>query len=110
MSAPFDSGLQVERTELAWRRTALSLAIAVLVAARLCVFAFPDAPWPLYLALASPMPLAVWMLARRRAAAVDRALRRDGDRAMLPGARPLLFLAGAACAAGVAGMLITFVG
>lgn len=37
---PFDLGLQLERTALAWQRTALSFVIATLVGARLLTSAF----------------------------------------------------------------------
>ncbi|MEJ3653436.1 DUF202 domain-containing protein [Actinomycetes bacterium KLBMP 9759] len=80
MTAPFDPGLQPERTWLAWRRTLLALAVGALVTLRLLppVLGTP-AIWLSLAGLASCG--ALWRLAERRAAA--------GRRALLAGSLPL---------------------
>ncbi|MBN9224369.1 MULTISPECIES: DUF202 domain-containing protein [unclassified Microbacterium] len=45
MSAPADPGAQPERTELAWRRTVLSLAVGSLVSMRFFPELFGDVRW-----------------------------------------------------------------
>lgn len=65
----FDPGLQPERTELAWRRTALALAIGSLLSLRVLPFAVPASaePWgiaPGVLGLLAACVL--WIAARRR--------------------------------------------
>ena len=103
MSTLFDPGLQPERTELAWRRTALALAVGSLVAVRLVPVALGD-PWWAFAGFAGLLLAAtIWIGARRRARAVQRALR-DGDRAPLPGGAPLLLFALATGAAGLLGL------
>jgi hypothetical protein len=102
MSPIFDPGLQPERTELAWRRTALSLGIGSLIALRLLPVAFGNA----ILAWAGVMGLCAsaffWLSARRRYETATGGLHRYGDRAALPGATPLLALASFVAAAGIA--------
>ena len=101
MSALFDPGLQPERTELAWRRTALALGIGSIVAMRLVPSAFGNAWWVLLGVaglLASGM---LWVWARRRYRAVNEVLHREGDRGRMPGAGPLFALAVFAFAAGL---------
>jgi uncharacterized membrane protein YidH (DUF202 family) len=99
MSELFDPGLQPERTELAWRRTALALAVGSLVAVRLVPVALGD-PWWAFVGVAGlVLAAAVWVGARLRAHAVQRALR-GSDRAPLPDALPLLLFALAVAAAG----------
>lgn len=67
--ALFDSGLQPERTELAWRRTALAVAIGSLLSLRVLPLALPapSEAWgfaPGILGLLAAC--ALWFAARRR--------------------------------------------
>lgn len=70
---PFDAGLQPERTALAWRRTALTLAVGAVVAIRILpehLGAWALAPAGAGLALA--IVIVIW--AQRRYTAVHRRL------------------------------------
>lgn len=67
--ALFDPGLQPERTELAWRRTALAVAIGSLLSLRVLPMALPEAAaaWgfaPGLLGIVAAC--ALWLAARRR--------------------------------------------
>jgi uncharacterized membrane protein YidH (DUF202 family) len=102
---PFDPGLQPERTALAWRRTALSVAVGSLAAGRLLEPLLGGVGWVLAaagIALGFGMVLA----ARRRAAAVDRALAATGDLRAGPGASLLAAAAVVAVLVGVVGVVV----
>lgn len=86
MNGPFDPGLQPERTELAWRRTALSLGVGSLIAMRLLPAEFDDVAWTLVGVAGLAASGTIWVLARRRYGSVNEALQRDGLHARLPGA------------------------
>jgi uncharacterized membrane protein YidH (DUF202 family) len=93
----FDPGLQPERTELAWRRTVLSLLIGGLVSLRLLpstLGAWSLVPSLLGLALTA----ALWVLAQRRARRVRRALEDGGQP---PGGALLLLLSTLVCGGAV---------
>jgi uncharacterized membrane protein YidH (DUF202 family) len=86
--AIFDPGLQPERTELAWRRTVLSVLVGGLLSLRLlpsALGAWSFAACVLGLALT----VVLWVLARRRSTLVRESLR---DARELPGGAVLLFL------------------
>ncbi|MEU1972620.1 DUF202 domain-containing protein [Microbacterium sp. NPDC019599] len=106
MSTLFDPGLQPERTELAWRRTALALAAGSLVAFRLLPAAFGEAWWSLGGVAGLLMTAWLYIGARRRYRRVNEALRREGDRARMPGAGILLALALFICAVGITSVAI----
>jgi uncharacterized membrane protein YidH (DUF202 family) len=93
MSTLFDAGLQPERTELAWRRTALALAAGSLVAFRLLPAVLGNAWWSLGGVAGLIVTAAVYIAARRRYRRVNDVLRREGDHARLPGAGAILALA-----------------
>ncbi|MFJ6534302.1 DUF202 domain-containing protein [Microbacterium sp. NPDC091662] len=66
---PFDPGLQPERTELAWRRTALAIAIGSLVSLRIFPLLLPPAfaVWGFVPGAAGLVAAcALWFAARRR--------------------------------------------
>jgi putative membrane protein len=95
---PFDAGLQPERTALAWRRTALSLAVAGLIGARLLPH-YWGAAGLLIAAVGIAASVALVLLAHRRY--------RMHHRVGLPGgALPALLVATTLGAAVVALMLI----
>lgn len=102
MTGP-DQGLMPERTQFSWGRTVLALLVGGLLALRvlpprLGVWSFAAAL--LVLALSG----AVWVLARRRARAVGRALQEGGD---LPGGAVLLLLS--VLISGTAALALTYV-
>lgn len=59
-------GLQPERTELAWRRTALSVAVVSLVGARLLPALFDSAVWLLPGLAGLVLAGYLWLASRRR--------------------------------------------
>ena len=86
----FDPGLQPERTALAWRRTALTLAVGAVVSFRL----LPPVLglWSIGVGVAGLlMSAATWTLAGRRARRVQKALLSSSG--PLPGGGLPLFLA-----------------
>jgi uncharacterized membrane protein YidH (DUF202 family) len=93
LSALFDPGLQPERTELAWRRTALALGVGSIVAMRLLPETFDNAWWALVGVTGLIVAATLWVSARERYRQVDDILRRAGDRAPMPGAALLTALA-----------------
>ncbi|MFB8189853.1 DUF202 domain-containing protein [Microbacterium sp. NPDC055988] len=94
---PFDPGLQPERTELAWRRTALAIAIGSVVSLRIFPLLLPAdaAAWgfaPGVIGIGAAC--AFWVAARRRqlqtTAALQSSLAPEASPADLPGGGTLL--------------------
>lgn len=105
----FDPGLQPERTELAWRRTALALGAGSLVAARLLPEVFQHAAWA-FAGLAGLIAATVlWVAARRRYRKVTDVLGRDGDRAVLPDASLIIALTSLVFTIGIVALAIVLV-
>ncbi|MDT0180611.1 DUF202 domain-containing protein [Microbacterium sp. ARD31] len=106
MSGLFDPGLQPERTELAWRRTALALAVGSLVALRLLPAVLGHVAWiaPGIAGLVASGVL--WLAARRRYAGVSAATSAGGDRVPLPDGRLPLALAVVATGAAAVGVVV----
>ncbi|GAT72416.1 hypothetical protein MHM582_0889 [Microbacterium sp. HM58-2] len=104
---PFDPGLQVERTELAWRRTALAIAIGSLLSLRVLPLALPEAAvgWGFAPGLAGLLAAcALWFAARRRQLRLSAVLAGDGA-ASRPGGRLLFALTAFGTGFGVLALL-----
>jgi hypothetical protein len=84
-SKPFDSGLQPERTALAWRRTALAIAVGALVGAR--ILSRPYGAWALVPGAAGlALAILIMFAVHRRHARVHHRLTTAGsDRVPLHG-------------------------
>ena len=104
LEQPFDPGLQPERTALAWQRTGLSIALGLLVGARLV--AHLGAVWAPALAAAGIIVITVLLtIGNRRYARVHRALTAEPPE-KLPGAAALLSWVIATTALGCLGALV----
>ena len=106
MTGHFDAGLQPERTELAWKRTALAIAVGALVALRLLPAAFGDPGWVLAGMGGLCASAALWVWAGRRSRTVNKMLRSLGDRAPLPGGGIMCALSALVFAVGIAGTAV----
>lgn len=104
----FDPGLQPERTELAWRRTALAIAVGSLVAMRLLPGVFEDPLWVIPGVLGLVLAAGLWIGARRRYAAYNTALRAENP-AMIPDGGLLAGVAAAATVIGGVGLAAALV-
>ncbi|WP_298744227.1 DUF202 domain-containing protein [uncultured Microbacterium sp.] len=101
MTSIFDPGLQPERTELAWRRTALAIGVGSLVSLRLLPAVLGSAWWALLGVAGVAFASAIWVMGSRRIRATNSVLLRREHPAVLAGAGPLIALAVFSAAAGV---------
>lgn len=107
----WDVGLQPERTELAWRRTVISLAVLSLGAIRLLPAIYGS--WLLALpgVVGVSCSAVIWQASRHRHHVVDSALHEaDADtsapsRPVLPDGRLLLLTAAVATTIGIVGLV-----
>ena len=102
-SGPFDAGLQLERTSLSWRRTALSLAVGSLVSLRLLPLWLGGVQWVLPGMVGLVAASLLWRVSRRR----HRAFMTDVESGRAPraaGAGALLALTIGVAAAGMLGL------
>jgi hypothetical protein len=105
----FDPGLQPERTELAWRRTTLSVAVLSLIAMRVLPLAFGDVWWWMAGVIGLLAAGLLWLRSRARLRRIDAILIRHGDRTALPGGAILLALSALAFVIAVAGAAVVLV-
>ena len=105
MTARPDPGLQPERTELAWRRTLLAIAVGALISVRVLAPLLGDAALlPALLGLVAAGVL--WVLASRRHRAVAAVFLRRAPAAAMPGGALLLALTLLTASAAVLGLLL----
>ena len=101
----FDPGLQPERTELAWRRTALATAVGSLVAMRLLPAALGDPLWVVPGVVGLVVSGAIWVRARARYLS-SAPLLESGRLDDLPDGRLLFALALVVVGIGVLGLVV----
>lgn len=104
-SGPFDAGLQLERTSLSWRRTALSLAVGSLVSLRLLPEWLGAAAWVVPGMVGLLLAAVIWTVSRRRHDAFMQRWTR-GDDARVGGALALLLVAAVVASAGLLGLVM----
>lgn len=97
----FDSGLQPERTALAWRRTALSLAVGSLVSLRVLPEALNHIGWVIPGLLGVITSGLLWVCARRRNDRIYKALIGTDETPILPGGGLLASTAAVAAIAAI---------
>lgn len=102
----FDPGLQPERTELAWRRTALSVFIGSLVALRLLPVALGSTFWITPGLMGLILAATLWSSARRRYRRGSRALDSLGAGGHLPDGSLLGLTAVATAMIGILGTIL----
>jgi hypothetical protein len=104
VTAPRDPGLQPERTELAWRRTLLSIAVGSLVSLRVLPPVLGD--WTVAVGVTGVVVAALlWVLAQRRHRAVDRVFH-GLPAAGMPGGALLLAVTVLTAAGAALGLLV----
>jgi uncharacterized membrane protein YidH (DUF202 family) len=109
MSGLFDPGLQPERTELAWRRTALAFGVGSLVALRLLPAALGEPWWALCGVCGLVASFLLWIAARRRYRRTNRALVAQAQGTVLPDGALLAALAALVVAVGAAALAVVLV-
>jgi hypothetical protein len=99
--SPVDEGLQPERTELAWRRTVLSVAAVSLASARLLPDLYGNALWVLPGVLGTSLAGVLWLASRRR-----HVRQLGGPGVVPPGAGLLALTGGLVVLLGVGGLVV----
>lgn len=102
----FDPGLQPERTELARRRTCLSLGVGSVVAMRILPEVFEEPLWVLGGVFGIVLSGVLWFAARRRYQRTIVSLERDGERAHLPDGRDGAVLTAFVTAIGLVSLML----
>ncbi|MEJ1154833.1 DUF202 domain-containing protein [Microbacterium marmarense] len=102
----FDKGLQPERTELAWRRTMLSIAVGSIVAMRLLPTILGNPLWFLPGLIGLVGAVTIWRISAHRYRRVSHATITHGDRAILPDGKLTLALAIMAGGIGAFGLVV----